>query len=562
MSSGASPNLALAREAAASGDLDRLRHLLDERLALDVEPIDPSEARSWLFLLVEQGASDDDIGRLISRSRDRAAIERLHRELTELEPVADAWNTEDDDFELELRLDEPGRLPESTVERFLRFFGGRRDVYARQWFDGTRKRGGYHPVREPLRAEEARAHLEGKTTLGQYLLYPDATVSFAVLDLDLSPSALAEWRALRGEEVSPSRHPELVRYARSLLGAAASLGIAAFAEDSGGRGLHLWVFFETRRPASAARALLSEVLRAAGSQPADVAVEIFPRQDQLGKRGLSSLVKLPLGIHRGTLRRCYLLDDTLQPVDDPTIALGRLTATPDAIVDAVISRRIVPLVAPASPRVEAAPHDDEPTEPVPLPTDATPRSLAERLRAIPEGAESEAACERTIAGCSAIAALVSKAFERRSLTADEARAITYSIGLLRASVARRALVAAGASTRELDRVARGLPSPMGCARLRRIAGDCRGCPASGTVFPYATPLVFAVGSIVPAPPLHETFAPFLQEAMPVPPPREVRARLSALEARICRLEEERRPREPHDAGPSSGSNEIDELPVP
>jgi hypothetical protein len=43
--------------------------------------------------------------------------------------------------------------------------------------------------------------------------------------------------------------------------------------------------------------------------------------------------------------------------------------------------------------------------------------------------------------------------------------------------------------------------------------------------------------VVPAPPLHTTFAPFLADALAVPPPREVRTRLGVLEARIARLEE-------------------------
>jgi hypothetical protein len=546
MTAPSTPRLVAAREAAASGDLDRLRELLVERLELDAAPLETDEARRWLLLLVEQGAPDEDFGRLVARTTDREPLEELRRELAEPEPVADASPDPDDELDLGLRTDDRGRLPDATLDRFLRFFGGRRDLYARQWFDAARRRGGYHPVREPLRAEEARHHLEGKTTLGQYLLHADATVSFAVLDLDLSASALAELRATRGDDASPCDHGELRGFARRLVESARSLGIRLFPEDSGGRGMHLWVFFDTRRPARAARALLSQVLVAAGPQPADVSVELFPRQEQLGKRGLSSLVKLPLGIHRGTFRRCALLDDALRPIDDPTAALVRLVTTPDAVVDAVVGQRVVPLPLPPARPADDELVDEAPTEPLALPTANTPRSLAERLRAIPEGGEAEAACERVVAGCDAIAGLVSKAFERRSLAADEARAITYSLGLVRAPLARRVLVAAGASTRELDRVEGGLPSPIGCVRLRKVAGPCRGCPAPGIALPYPTPLLFAVGPVAPAPPIHKGFAPSLEQALAVPPPREVRARLDALEARIAKLEDGRAPPAPEE----------------
>lgn len=372
----------------------------------------------------------------------------------------------------------------ALADALLEWFGGRRDLYAQQWFDESRRRSGYRPVEQPLTRSVAQRHLEGRLTVGQYLLFPDAGATFGVIDLDVDADALATFRAAHGAEAPAADHPLARRYALALLAAARALGVPLFAEDSGSRGLHLWLFCRPRRPACAVRAVLQQVVAAAGGQPAEVSVEIFPKQDRVGPRGLSSLVKLPLGVHRVTLRRCSLLDAELRPIADPRAALARLSAVPPDAFDAIVARRVVAFPAP-----ELEPHTSAPQA-----ANAPSSTLPEALRAIAAGAEEREAARRVLDGCEILRSIVGAAYERRALEPDAARAITYTLGLLGTTpaTARDALVAARASVKELDRLQRGLPSPMGCGRLRKIHPEaaCSGCLRDAQ--PYSTPVLHAL----------------------------------------------------------------------
>lgn len=369
------------------------------------------------------------------------------------------------------------------ADAFLAWFGGRRDLYAQQWFDEARRRSGYRPVEQPLTRAVAQRHLAGRVTIGQYLLSPDGTCSFGVIDLDLDANALGAWRAARGAEATAADHPVLRRYAAALLRSAQALGLSLFAEDSGGRGVHLWLFCRPRRAARAVRAVLQAVVASVGAQPAEVGVELFPKQDRVGPRGLSSLVKLPLGVHQVTLRRCHLLGDDLVPIVDPRAALERLTAcAPDAF-DAVVGRRVIAFPAP---ELTAVPTAAAPS--------ASPRStLPELLRAIEVGAAEQRAARAVLDGCAALRTCVTEAYDRRQLAPEAARALTYTLGLLgrEPATARDALVAAHASVKELERLQRGLPAPMGCTKIRALLGDrCDRCLAAGE--PYPTPVLYAL----------------------------------------------------------------------
>lgn len=539
------PVLARAEAALAAGDL---ADALAAWEAVQEARLDERLRYRWALVLVEAGAlgeaaallpglSDPDLAFRLRAVLGPEALPGPGPDGAPGEPSdgppAEPEDDEDDPLGADVAVARDTPADAEAVAAFLRWFGGRRDLYARQWYDERRRRGGYRPVREPLTEAVVRAHLAGRHTVGQYLLYPDATVSFAAIDLDLSASALAELRAGEGDEAGALSHEGLRRYARALMSAAAGLGLRLFPEDSGGRGLHLWIFFEPRRTARAARALLGQVVAAVPQAP-EVGVEVFPKQERLGPRGLSSLVKLPLGLHQASLRRCRLLDDDLRPLDDPGEALVRLEAANPQVVDAVLGRRLVPLPTPELDPVEPPP---------PLPEAYSARSLAEALRAVPSH-EAKAACERMVEGCGVLGALARKALERRRLTPEEARALVFSVGLVGAGpgLADELLAAAGASFKELERVRRGLQSPVGCKRLRRLAPDggagCR-CPVGADARPYPTPALLAVGEVAPAAPRWRPFAPWLEEDRPAvqDPLEAIGEALRRIDARLSRLED-------------------------
>jgi hypothetical protein len=515
---------ARVRDALERGDDATVVAIMDEALG-DRQRLELS------LLLAEYGRVELALAaaaRIADPSYSALARRVLSGDETDAVAEERAEDEHDDDDEDVLARRAARTSDDRTVSLFLEWFGGRRDIYAQQWFDERRRRSGYRPVREPLTPAVARRHLEGRMTIGQYVLWPDESASFGVIDLDLTANALHEWRAERGADAPAHEHPVMRSYTRSLREAAARLGLSLFAFDSGSKGVHLWLFFRPRRPARTARVILSQIVAAAGPQPASVGVELFPKQEKPGPRGLSSLVKLPLGIHQVTLRSARMLDTSGAPIEDPLAALGALSACPDDVVDDVVGRRLIALPSPES----GAP------EPLPaLPSHPTPKTLASALRAIEPGRAERDACERMLSGCEALRGLVDQAYRARNLKPDAARAIAYTLGLVSSvpQTARDTFAVAGASFRELDRLQSGLPSPLGCKKLREITGTrCRGCVAEAS--PYPSPTLFAVGVKPPGEPEHHRFAEHLDEPLVQSPFDALAAGLQRIEERLDRLE--------------------------
>lgn len=520
---------ARACAAAAEGDRAGVVDALSRR-----SPESERDCLRWIYLLVEVGALDRaaELTTRLSTPEHVEAVRELVQEALESSSVQGsppdenvddgaireepqrpgtgesstrATNLEEDDW----RADIPSRDTSAdgdakAVELFLKWFGGRRDLYARQWYSEARARGGYRPVREPLTEAVARAHLSGRTTIGQYLLDGRGKAVFGVIDLDVNANALADLEPRPTGQVDPLDYGPLVQYLHALRTAGRRLGIPLFPAASGGKGAHLWMFFTTPRPASSARSILQQVVSVAGPPPSSVEVEVFPKQDLPGPRGLSSLVKLPLGRHQRTLAFCPLLDDALRPIEDRCAALQRIQGAPDPLVDALVGRRVVPLPAP-----EGVPRESLPR----LAPDGGPRTLAEALRRIPSGAEEVRAAEAVLDRCAALRYLTEKAYARRRLEPEEARALVYSLGLLGKSpeTARRVLLAAGAGLKALEQASRGTPAPVGCRKLKRIVAEagCTACPTGPEAVPYPTPLHFAVASVQVSPPRHEKYAAYL-----------------------------------------------------
>jgi len=244
------------------------------------------------------------------------------------------------------------------------------------------------------------------------------------------------------------------------------------------------------------------------------------------------LVKLPLGVHPATLRRCALLDRKLKVYSSALEGLRALRLVPMDAVDAVVGRRVVPLPAPEITPVRAVPRLD---------TRPTPRSLAETLRQIEVGVPEKEAVDAVLRGCPVLAGLTKKAFENHSLLADEARALLYTIGLISPGpgVIDEVLASAKIPRRELDRLRRGLPNPAGCKKLSRLApeGTCS-CFEKNEVLPYPTPVLHATGSVAPSPPPWTRFAEHLEtdESVIQGPLDAIGEVLARIEKRLDRLE--------------------------
>lgn len=194
------------------------------------------------------------------------------------------------------------RRQNEAVIRYLAFFRGRADCFARQWVDKENQTQGYMPVRRSLEAQDVLEHVQGRKTYGIYLLQEDNRVCLAVIDADLH-------QRLRGTRIS-AKDRELFNRERNYLltrlpELSRELGLPCLTEFSGGKGYHFWFFFAEPVPAALPRLALGRLAKRIASDLSCFTLEVFPKQDQLSGKGLGNLVKLPLGVHRVTGKQSH-----------------------------------------------------------------------------------------------------------------------------------------------------------------------------------------------------------------------------------------------------------------
>jgi len=179
------------------------------------------------------------------------------------------------------------------------------------------------PVRpeRDLTIEDIVAHLEGARSYAVYPVLKDNTCRFICLDVDLGREE-AETAGGRLPELQKQLVPTLRAISSSLSALGVESAITLF-EDTGGRGFHIWLFFESPIRAGLALKLGRAVLDRAGVQ-----CEIFPKQGSVSPDGYGNPIKLPLGIHRRYGRRSQFV----------TIAEGTASALPDSLATLAAAR--------------------------------------------------------------------------------------------------------------------------------------------------------------------------------------------------------------------------------
>jgi hypothetical protein len=226
------------------------------------------------------------------------------------------------------------RLAKVFAEKFI----ARSDVKAFQQPDGT-----YRPDRSPITMDDLLGHIEGRHTLGHYMVKQDDTVKLFAFDIDLNkdgflPTGFDEnpddnygfsgWtegnprESWRARQPGPARN--FLKYGMHYLahGLAANiqneLQIPAAVAYSGSKGVHVYGF---TGPTSAelARKGAGIVLESIGKwklfrgrnffkyddpdfkaddhewQFKQFSLEIYPKQDTLEDKDLGNLMRLPLG---------------------------------------------------------------------------------------------------------------------------------------------------------------------------------------------------------------------------------------------------------------------------
>jgi len=156
-------------------------------------------------------------------------------------------------------------MRDEMIAAYASLFVHRWDTYAVQ-----QRSGGYVRVgTESLSLTLLSAHIEGRITLGTYLLDTHGTCSFAVFDDDRDDGLM--WLAVLAGELALEGIPTMLEASR--------------------RGGHLWIHLEEPTPGHVVRAWLLPYAQAFG-------VELYPKQDSLDRGRWGSLVRLPLGIHQ------------------------------------------------------------------------------------------------------------------------------------------------------------------------------------------------------------------------------------------------------------------------
>ncbi len=150
----------------------------------------------------------------------------------------------------------------NMLDPFIACCVGRRNDHALQLADGR-----YTRVGTDLTYETLFWHLEGRQTLGTYVINELNQCSFAVFDSDAS-TGLSDLATVQINLIAND--------------------IPSYLEQSR-RGAHLWVFFAEPTSAALVRAWLLPFC--------PVGVEFYPKQEAANFEHPGSLIRLPLGVH-------------------------------------------------------------------------------------------------------------------------------------------------------------------------------------------------------------------------------------------------------------------------
>jgi group II intron reverse transcriptase/maturase len=191
---------------------------------------------------------------------------------------------------------------------FLQLFQGNDTAHACQWID-EQGRWGFMRMERPISKTDIQKHLTGDITLGIYPVTEDDRVHFIVFDIDTAKRRILESSPNDLSKFRREAHEDILR----LKSACKNMGIRLYIEDSGYKGRHGWLFFDTPFQAGLAQKLGQRIMNLAGGPSDGIIWELFP----MGKSDRhESIIKLPLGINRKNNRRCFFLTESNTPVHD------------------------------------------------------------------------------------------------------------------------------------------------------------------------------------------------------------------------------------------------------
>jgi len=225
----------------------------------------------------------------------------------------------------------------ADLELFLQLFQGREPVFAKQWIGGL----GYSPVRpeRSINADDVLSHIQGTETYGIYPIKKDNTVKFVCFDVDLPKNfaELEEDALVTNKSILLPQVKNICTTAINVFRACSFNSKGVLIEDTGGRGYHIWFFFESPIPAVSARKFAYSILK-----KAKVQCEVFPKQNEVTEGQYGNLIKLPLGLHKKYKQYSSFIDiaeKKILSIENPFAHLTEIVPIPASIIFNITQER-------------------------------------------------------------------------------------------------------------------------------------------------------------------------------------------------------------------------------
>jgi hypothetical protein len=316
-----------------------------------------------------------------------------------------------------------------------------------------------------------RAHLEGVITLGVYPARFDGTVTFLVLDLDITRAAIDR---ARGDLEKTRRLRQLVHQRALVMKTVARerFGLDLVLEDSGYKGRHLWCFLDSPIDLTLAHRVAIALARALAPSEEELQVEAFPRQSKIEDGGLGNLIKLPLGIHLRSSRRAMLLDLQGRRILDPWPALQRARRHRE--------HTLLEILDTCRDHLPHAPQPRTPEDTFPGPSPLNPRAPFTVV-----DLEIDPVVSTLLERCSVLDHLAKEALERRRLTHEERTVIRHTLGHIPSAIpAANYLFERCPEIERADFLKSPLQGPpMSCPKIRKKIPDVTSALPCHCAFP-------------------------------------------------------------------------------
>lgn len=197
------------------------------------------------------------------------------------------------------------------INLYMDLFLGREDIYKEEFDEQGRRR--YQEVAQAVTIQDIRSHFSGERILATYVQRSNATAHYLIFDIDISKKVLLQSETeQKGIDQYINQAAEM---ALQLMDVIRQIGLQGYAEYSGYRGYHVWIFFQDWIAVRYINYLSDRILQRMELKD-DILVEVIPNKShlRLGKAGQA--IKLPCGIHSKSGQRSQMLNSDLSIVQD------------------------------------------------------------------------------------------------------------------------------------------------------------------------------------------------------------------------------------------------------